>query len=123
MPFQRLHTLFGQLTLSSTTLAAVSTQVPRQSIEGWNAWNQGGPACLEYFTTGASDWTISANADTSHPHLVSYGSGSSQTVGDQFTIEVPDHNDQASKAYPEGGAAYPVAWSSNISIRIVRVMP
>jgi hypothetical protein len=124
-------TLFGgDLVLSST--------------EGyWTAWSQGGQARLEHFTSGASDTTISTNAATSHPHLVSYGpermllawesgssmaaqvydSGSGQVVGSQFIISVKDHNYQAFKAYPDGSVAYPAAGSTNTSIRIARVMP
>jgi hypothetical protein len=49
--------------------------------------------------------------------------GSVQTAGDQFTIEVPDYNYQAFKAYPDGSVAYPAAGSTNTSIRIGRVMP
>jgi hypothetical protein len=109
----------------------------------WTAWSQGGQARLEHFTSGESDTSISTNANTSHPHLVSYGSermlltwesgssmaaqiydsGSGQIVGDQFTIEVPDHNYQAFKAFPDGSVAYPAAGSTNTSIRIGRVMP
>jgi hypothetical protein len=109
----------------------------------WTAWSQGGQARLEHFTTGESDTSIATNANTSHPHLVSYGSGrmlltwesgssmaaqiydsdSGQSVGNQFTIDVPDHNYQALKAYPDGSVAYPAAGSSTTSIRIGRVMP
>ncbi|MGD8910788.1 MAG: hypothetical protein PVI92_15715, partial [Chromatiales bacterium] len=109
----------------------------------WTAWSQGGEARLEHFTTGESDTSISTGANTSHPHLVSYGeermllawesgssmaaqvydSGSGQAVGEQFTIDVPDHKFQAFKAYPDGSVAYPAAGSSNTSIRIGRVMP
>jgi hypothetical protein len=51
-----------------------------------------------------------------------YDSGSGQAVGDQFTIDVPDHNYQAFKAYADGSVAYPVAGSSSTTIRIARVM-
>jgi hypothetical protein len=108
----------------------------------WTAWSQGGEARLEHFTTGESDTSISTGANTSHPHLVSYGpermlltwesgssmaaqiydSGSGQAVGEQFSIDVPDHNYQAFKAYPDGSVAYPAAGSANTSIRIARVM-
>jgi hypothetical protein len=52
-----------------------------------------------------------------------FDSGSGQKVGSQFTIEAPDHNYQAFKAYADGSAAYPAAGSSTTSIRIARVMP
>ena len=109
----------------------------------WTAWSQGGTARLEHFTTGASDQTVTTAAATSHPHLVSYGNdrmllawqsgtsmlaqvydaGTAQTVGDQFTIAVRDHDYLAFKAYADGSAAYPAAGSSSTSIRIARVLP
>ncbi|MEJ3744891.1 cellulose-binding domain-containing protein [Actinomycetes bacterium KLBMP 9797] len=109
----------------------------------WTAWSQGGQVRLEHFTTGASDKTVTTAARSSHPHLVSYGSGrmllawesgssmaaqvydagSGTTVGEQFTVDVRDHNFQAFKAYPDGSAAYPAAGSTNTSIRIARVLP
>ena len=109
----------------------------------WTAWSQGGQVRLEHFTTGPSDTTINTSAGSSHPHLVSYGTGrmllawesgssmaaqvydagTGKTVGTQFTIDVKDHNYQAFKAYPDGSAAYPAAGSSSTSIRIARVMP
>jgi hypothetical protein len=109
----------------------------------WTAWSQGGKARLEHFTTGASDQTVTTAAATSHPHLVSYGSGrmllawksgssmlaqvfdagTGQAVGDQFTIAVRDHDYQAFKAYADGSAAYPAAGSTSTSIKIARVMP
>ncbi|MGD8909507.1 MAG: hypothetical protein PVI92_09165 [Chromatiales bacterium] len=46
-----------------------------------------------------------------------------QTLGDQFTIDVPDNNYQAFKKYADGSVAYPAAASSSTSIQIARVMP
>ena len=109
----------------------------------WTAWSQGGTARLEHFTTGASDKTVTTAAATGHPHLVSYGAGrmllawqsgssmlaqvydaeTAQTVGDQFTIAVRDHDYLAFKAYADGSAAYPAAGSTSTSIKIARVMP
>jgi len=114
------------------------------SIPGyWTAWSQDGRARLEHFVNGTSDTSISTRAPTSHPHLVSYGanrmlltwesgssmtaqvydSGTGQTVGGEFPINVKDHNYQAFKAYPDGSVAYPAAGSSNTSIRVARVLP
>jgi hypothetical protein len=124
-------TLFGgDLVLSSTT-------------GYWTAWSQGGQIRLEHFTTGASDQTIANAGSSSHPHLVSYGTnnmllawesgsgmaaqvrsaGDGATIGAQFTINVPDHDFQAFKAYTDGSVAYPAAGSNNTSIRIARVNP
>ncbi|GFJ93953.1 hypothetical protein [Phytohabitans rumicis] len=109
----------------------------------WTAWSQGGQVRLEHFTTGASDTTVSTAARSSHPHLVSYGTGrmlltwesgtamaaqvydagTGTAVGAQFTIDVRDHDFQAFKAYADGSAAYPAAGSTSTSIRIARVMP
>jgi hypothetical protein len=50
-------------------------------------------------------------------------SNTGATVGSQFTINVPDHNYQAFKAYPDGSAAYPASGSNSTSVRIARVMP
>ena len=109
----------------------------------WTAWSQAGRVRLDHFATGPSDRTIRTSARSSHPHLVSYGTGrmlltwesgssmaaqvydagSAKAVGKQFRIAAKDHNYQAFKAYPDGSAAYPAAGSSNTSIRIARVMP
>lgn len=109
----------------------------------WTAWSQGGQIRLEHFTDGASDTTITNAGASAHPHLVSYGAdhmlltweaGSSmaaqvrdaatgETVGAEFTIDVPDHHYQAFKAYPDGSAAYPAAGSTATSVRIARVLP
>lgn len=109
----------------------------------WTAWSQGGQARLDHFTTGASDKTVSTAARTSHPHLVSYGTGrmllawesgsamaaqvydagTGTTVGAQFTVDVRDHDFQAFKAYADGSVAYPAAGSTSTSIRIARVLP
>ncbi|GAB4004138.1 hypothetical protein GCM10029992_48200 [Glycomyces albus] len=109
----------------------------------WTAWSQGGGVRLERFTDGPSEATIDTGADSSHPHLVEYGSnrmllawesGSAieaqvyssdggETVGSRFTIDVPDHDYQAFKSYPDGSAAYAAAGTSGDSIRIARVMP
>jgi hypothetical protein len=109
----------------------------------WTAWSQGGKARLEHFSTGASDVTVTTAAATSHPHLVSYGSGrmllawqsgtsmlaqvydagTGQGVGEQFGIGVRDHDYLAFKAYADGSAAYPAAGSTSTSIKIARVMP
>jgi hypothetical protein len=109
----------------------------------WTAWSQDGSVRLEHFTSGPSDTTVKASARSSHPHLVSYGTGrmllawesgssmaaqvydagSGKAVGSQFTVNVRDHNYQAFKAYPDGSVAYPAAGGSNTSIRIARVMP
>ena len=109
----------------------------------WTAWSQGGQARLEHFTTGAADSTVKTSAATSHPHLVSYGSGrmllswesgsamqaqvfdadTGQAVGASFAIAVRDHSYQAFKAYADGSAAYPAAGSTSTSIKIARVLP
>jgi hypothetical protein len=109
----------------------------------WTAWSQGGQARLEHFTTGASDTTIRTSARSSHPHLVSYGTGrmllawesgssmaaqvydaaTGKTVGSQFTVNVRDHNYQAFKAFPDGSVAYPAAGGNSTSIKIARVLP
>jgi hypothetical protein len=108
----------------------------------WTAWSQGGQARLEHFTDGPSDSTVETDADTDHPHLVSYGDAhmllawgtgdgmsaqvysadSGDAAGEGFDIDVPDHAYQAFKAYPDGSAAYPAAGGGG-SIRIARVMP
>ncbi|GAA4736263.1 hypothetical protein Prum_099040 [Phytohabitans rumicis] len=108
----------------------------------WTAWSQGGQVRLEHFTTGASDSTVKTAAKSSHPHLVSYGtgrmllawesgssmaaqvydSGTGKTVGSKFTIGVRDHSYQAFKAYPDGSVAYPAA-GSGTSIKIARILP
>lgn len=109
----------------------------------WTAWSQDGQIRLEHFTTGASDTTIMNAGASQHPHLVSYGptrmllswgsgsgmaaqvrdSNTGATIGSQFTINVPDHDYQAFKAYPDGSVAYPAAGTSNTKVRIARVMP
>jgi hypothetical protein len=86
---------------------------------------------------------VSDAGPSSHPHLVSYGAdnmllswesgsgltaqvrdaGSGDTVGSEFSIEVPDHDFLAFKAYPDGSVAYPASGSGNTSIRVARVMP
>jgi hypothetical protein len=109
----------------------------------WTAWSQSGEVRLEHFTDGASDNTINTGVSSSHPHLVSFGenrmllawesgqamaaqvldSETGESVGQEFTIDVKDHNFQAFKAYPDGSVAYPAAGDNNTSIRIGRVMP
>jgi hypothetical protein len=108
----------------------------------WVAWSQGGQIRLDRFSDAASEQSITNAGASSHPHLVSYGtqnmllaweSGSGMTaqirdaasgepVGSEFTIDVPDHDFQAFKAYPDGSVAYPAAGSSDTKIRIARVM-
>ncbi|GIG07342.1 hypothetical protein [Catellatospora coxensis] len=108
----------------------------------WTAWSQGGGVRLERFTTGKSNLTIKTAARSSHPHLVSYGTGrmllawasgsaiaaqvydaaTGKTVGAKFTANVRDHDYQAFKAYSDGSAAYPAAGGGK-SIRIARVLP
>ncbi|WP_144123550.1 hypothetical protein [Catellatospora sichuanensis] len=109
----------------------------------WTAWSQGGTVRLERFTTGKADLTVKTGARSSHPHLVSYGtgrmllawasgssmaaqvydSGTGKTVGAKFTVNARDHDYQAFKAYSDGSAAYPAAGGSSRSIRIARVLP
>lgn len=109
----------------------------------WTAWSQGGQIRLEHFTEGASDTTIMNAGASQHPHLVSYGenhmllawesggsmaaqvrdSGSGETVGSPFTIDVPDHAYQAFKAFPDGSAAYAASGTSSTKVRVARVMP
>jgi hypothetical protein len=109
----------------------------------WTAWSQGGQIRLEHFTDGDSDATIMDAGASQHPHLVSYGetqmllawasgstmtaqvraSGSGEAVGSEFTIDVPDHDYQAFKAFPDGSAAYAASGSNATSVRIARVMP
>lgn len=114
------------------------------STEGyWTAWSQGGQIRLERFTSGESDQTIDNAGSSQHPHLVSYGAnnmllawesgsgmaaevrsaGDGSAIGSQFTIDVPDHDFQSFKAYPDGSVAYPASGSTDTSIRIARVMP
>jgi hypothetical protein len=52
-----------------------------------------------------------------------YDSGTGQSVGQAFTIDVKDHNYQAFKAYQDGSVAYPAAGDNSTSIKIARVMP
>ncbi|WP_264653356.1 hypothetical protein [Actinoplanes cyaneus] len=109
----------------------------------WTAWSQGGKTRLEHFTSAKSDKTVSTGAATSHPHLVTYGtgrmlltwqsgsaiaaqaydSGTGKTAGAKFTIAAKDHNYTAFKAYPDGSVAYPAAGSSGSSVTIARVLP
>ncbi|HTJ67642.1 MAG TPA: RICIN domain-containing protein [Actinospica sp.] len=108
----------------------------------WVGWSQGGHARLDHFSTGASDKTVTTAADTSHPHLVTYGSrmllawgsgsamdaqvynsGTGATVGSQFTIDVADHAYMSFKAYTDGSAAYAAAGPTSTTIVIARVMP
>jgi hypothetical protein len=109
----------------------------------WTAWSQGGRVRLDHFTTGRSDRTVTTAARSSHPHLVSYGTGrmlltwqsgsamaaqvydagNGKAVGARFTVKVKDHDFQAFKAYADGSAAYPAAGTTGTSIRIARVMP
>ncbi|WP_084316257.1 RNA polymerase sigma factor [Actinospica robiniae] len=108
----------------------------------WVAWSQGGHARLDHFSTGSADKAVTTSADTSHPHLVSYGSrmllawgsgskmaaqvynaGTGAAVGSQFTINVRDHAYMSFKPFPDGSAAYPAAGSTSTSIVIARVMP
>jgi hypothetical protein len=108
----------------------------------WTAWSQGGKVRLDHFTTGPSTSTVRTSANSSHPHLVGYGSGrmllawssgssiaaqvydagTGKAVGARFTIGARDHDYQAFKAYPDGSVAYPAAGGST-SVRIARVMP
>ena len=109
----------------------------------WTAWSQGGKVRLDHFTTGATDKTVRTAAASSHPHLVTlgtgrmllawasgsglaaqvYDSGTGKVAGARFTIGVQDHNYQALKAYPDGSAAYPAAGRTSTSIRVARVLP
>lgn len=105
----------------------------------WTAWSQGGEARLEHFTDGPSDTTVDTGAQTSHPHLVAYADGlllawesggaltaqaydtTGEPLGDRFDIDVPDHDYQAFKPYPDASAAYPAATGDTITI--ARVLP
>jgi hypothetical protein len=109
----------------------------------WVAWSQDEQIRLDHFTDAASDKSITDAGASSHPHLVSYGTenmllaweqgsgmtaqirsaGTGDPVGAEFTIDVPDHDFQAFKAYSDGSVAYPAAGSSDTKIRIARVMP
>ena len=108
----------------------------------WTAWSQGGQVRLDHFTTGASDVTVQTGVASSHPHLVSYGTGqmlltwesgagmlgrvydagSGAAVGEEFSIAVRDHSYQAFKAYPDGSVAYPAGGSGVSGVRIARVL-
>jgi hypothetical protein len=105
----------------------------------WTAWSQGGQVRLEHFTDGPSDSTVDTGVGAAHPHLVAYGDhmllaweggdymtaqvydSGGETVGDQFPIDVVDHNYQAFKAYEDGSVAYPAV--DGDAIFIARVMP
>jgi len=109
----------------------------------WEAWSQGGQVRLDHFTTGQSDTTINTAVSSSHPHLVSYGTGhmllawqsssgmvaqvydagTGKAVGNPFPLTVKDHDYLAVKAYRDGSVAYPAAGSTDTSIRIARVLP
>lgn len=109
----------------------------------WTAYTQEGAINLVHFTDAGPGQTIDNAGSTDHAKLVTYGdnhmllaweSGASMaaqvldsaggaTVGSQLTIDVPDHNYHAFKAYPDGSVAYPAAGSNSTSIRIARVMP
>ncbi len=108
----------------------------------WIAWSQDGQIRLDHFTSAASDKSITNAGPSAHPHLVSYGTdnmlltwgsgsqmaaqirsaGSGDPVGSQFMINVPDHNYQAFKAFPDGSVAYPAAGSSSTKLKVARVM-
>ncbi|HEX2143430.1 MAG TPA: hypothetical protein VHG10_02865 [Glycomyces sp.] len=51
-----------------------------------------------------------------------YSAGSGDAVGDEFAIDVPDHDYQAFKAYDDGSVAYPAAGGDS-SIQTARLMP
>lgn len=109
----------------------------------WVAWSQDGKIRLDHFTEAASNKSIADAGSARHPHLVNYGeknmlltwasgaaqaaqvrdAGSGEPVGEQFTIEVPDHAFQAFKPYADGSVAYPAAGSANTKIRVARVLP
>ena len=109
----------------------------------WTAWSQGGTVRLSHFTSGSADKTVQTGARSSHPHLVSYGtgkmllswqsgssmitqaydSGSGAPIGRQLKIAVKDHNYQAFKTYADGSAAYPAAGASGSTLKIARVFP
>lgn len=108
----------------------------------WTAWSQGGQIRLEHFSTGASDKTVMDAGPSEHPHLVSYGAdkmllswetgtaitaqirdaGSGEAIGAEFRIDVPDHDFQAFKDYPDGSVAYPASGASPSQLRVARVM-
>lgn len=109
----------------------------------WTAWSQSGKVRLDHFTTGASDTTAATPAQSSHPHLASYGTGrmllawqsgasmlaqvydagAGASVGNAFSIDARDHDYQALKTYPDGSVAFPTATANNTSIRIARILP
>ncbi|MFD0520698.1 hypothetical protein [Paractinoplanes durhamensis] len=110
----------------------------------WTAWSQGGTVRLSHFAgSAAASKTIKTGASSSHPHLVTYGSGkmlltwqsgstmkaqvydsgTAAAIGKQFTIAAKDHDYQAFKTYADGSAAYPAAGSTSTSIKVARVLP
>ncbi len=110
----------------------------------WTAWSQGEQIRLERFEgNDPSNLTISNAGASRHPHLVSYGTknmllawesdsgiraqvrnaGDGSTIGNEFSIDVPDHDFFSFKAYPDGSVAVPASGSSSTSIRIARVNP
>jgi hypothetical protein len=118
--------------------------VVNATVDGyWTAWSYQGSIKLEHFTTGASDKTVTTAGDSKNPHLVAYGAknmlltwksgsslaariydaGSGTSVGDQFTIAVPDHPWQSWKSFPDGSVAWASAGSAAAAIQIARVMP
>ncbi|MFG3341106.1 hypothetical protein [Glycomyces sp. NPDC048151] len=106
----------------------------------WTAWSQSGEIRLEQFEPDSN--SIETGIESAHPHLVNYGqglmllawedgdgitarilnSGMGTAVGDDFSIDVPDHSFQAFKTYDDGSVAYPAAGGDG-TIQIARVMP
>ena len=66
--------------------------------------------------------------------LLAWGSGSGlaaqvydvtsgEPVGDQFSIDVPDHPWQSFKAFPDGSVAFASVESASSTIQVARVLP
>lgn len=109
----------------------------------WTAYTQGGVISLVRFDDDGPNQTIGDAGSADHAKLVTYGAGkmllawesgdqmtaqiydsaTGDTIGDEFPIDVEDHDYHAFKAFPDGSVAYPARGTSATTLRIARVMP
>ncbi|MDD9938300.1 MAG: hypothetical protein OXT09_32125 [Myxococcales bacterium] len=109
----------------------------------WTAYTHAGSINLVHFTDAGPDQTIDGAGSADHAKLVHHGdahmllaweSGTAMsakvldgstgaTIGSEITIDVPDHNYQAFKAYQDGSVAYPGVGRGDSAIRVARVIP